>query len=147
MTKMFNFKEKSEIYVTICHTVPHCNLWLFTVPLESKVRERKKDAIKWTKETKKVTIDSSETVNNHRLQPVIVYSSIGIKSNFFGFFHSFDRIFLLMQIPVKICSMKFHALCTKIFGNSAKFAQMAAGTCSWIKAREILFFPNNFSKT
>ena len=80
MTKMFNFKEKSEINVTICHTAPHCNLWLFTVPLESKVRERKKDTIKRTKETKKVTFDSNETVNNHRLQPVIVYSSTGIKS-------------------------------------------------------------------
>ena len=41
-----------------------------------------------------LTFDSSGTVNNHRLQPVIVYSFIGIKSNFFRFFRSFDCIFL-----------------------------------------------------
>ena len=72
--------------------------------------------------------------------PVIVYSSIGIKSNFFRFFRSFDCILPLMQIPVKTCSMKFHALCIKTFGNSAKFSLMVASTCSWIKAREIVFF-------
>ena len=72
--------------------------------------------------------------------PVIVYSSIGIKSNFFRFFRSFDCILPLMQIPVKTCSVKFHALCIKTFGNSAKFSLMVASTCSWIKAREIVFF-------
>ena len=62
--------------------------------------------------------------------PVIVYSSNGIKSNFFRFFRSFDCILPLMQIPVKTCSMKFHALCIKTFGNSAKFSLMVASTCS-----------------
>ena len=118
-----NFREKWEINLTILHTVPCINPWLFTIFVKSKVSFMRNAFC---------LVSCPMAAQLHRIAFLVTFTDEipNGKLHFLCSVRSRRRTFLLIEIIIKNMSRKLLSFCANSFGDLVKDLFLRAHDCS-----------------